>query len=211
MRLYSYWRSTTSYRVRIALHLKGIDHEVVPVNLAKGEQNSPGFAALNPARGVPVLVLEDGTTLTQSLAIIDYLEGIRPKPSLLPARQPERARVMAAAHVVALDIHPVNNLRVVQRLKAMGHGPEETAGWMRHWMNEGLNAFQAMIRTDTPFAFGDAPGLADICTPCQAQMMPSGRRCAPTTCRGQDEALFLLEIDHLLPGPHRAPPQGDRP
>ncbi len=163
MRLYSYWRSTTSYRVRIALHLKGIDHEVVPVNLAKGEQHSPGFAALNPARGVPVLVLEDGTTLTQSLAIIDYLEGIQPKPSLLPDRQPERARVMAAAHVVALDIHPVNNLRVVQRLKAMGHGPEETAGWMRHWMNEGLNAFQAMIRTDTPFAFGDAPGLADIC------------------------------------------------
>ena len=163
MRLYSYWRSTTSYRVRIALHLKGIDHEVVPVNLAKGEQHSPGFAALNPARGVPVLVLEDGTTLTQSLAIIDYLEGIQPKPALLPYRQPERALVMAAAHVVALDIHPVNNLRVVQRLKTMGHGPEETAGWMRHWMNEGLSAFQAMIGTDTPFAFGDAPGLADIC------------------------------------------------
>ncbi len=163
MRLYSYWRSTTSYRVRIALHLKGIDHEVVPVNLARGEQHNSGFAALNPARGVPVLVLEDGTTLTQSLAIIDYLEGIRPKPALLPARQPERARVMAAAHVVALDIHPVNNLRVVRRLKAMGHGPEETAGWMRHWMNEGLSAFQAMIRTDTPFTFGDAPGLADIC------------------------------------------------
>ncbi len=163
MRLYSYWRSTTSYRVRIALNLKGVAFRTVPVNLATGEQYSPEFSALNPARGVPVLELEDGTALTQSLAIIDYLEGIRPEPALLPARHPARARVMAAAHVVALDIHPVNNLRVVQRLKEMGHSQEDTVGWMNHWMNEGLSAFQAMIRYDTPFSFGEQPGLADIC------------------------------------------------
>ncbi len=167
MRLYSYWRSTTSYRVRIVLNLKGFDHEIVPVDLVRGEQRTPEHGARNPGRGVPVLELDDGTHLPQSLAIIDYLDQLRPTPAILPADPLARARVMAAAHQVALDIHPVNNLRVINHLKTMGHSQDEAIGWMRHWMHEGLTAYQAMIRPDTRFSFGDSPDLADICLTAQ--------------------------------------------
>ncbi len=167
MRLYSYWRSTTSYRVRIVLNLKGFDHDIVPVDLVKGAQRTPEYAAINPGRGVPTLELDDGSHLTQSLAIIDYLDHLRPDPAILPAEPLARARTMAAAHQVALDIHPVNNLRVVNRLKQMGHSQEDVISWMNHWMHEGLSAYQAMIAPDTPFSFGDAPDLADICLTAQ--------------------------------------------
>ncbi len=167
MRLYSYWRSTTSYRVRIVLNLKGFDHDIVPVDLIKGAQRTPEYAAINPWRGVPTLELDDGSHLTQSLAIIDYLDHLRPDPAILPAEPLARARTMAAAHQVALDIHPVNNLRVVNRLKQMGHSQEDVISWMNHWMHEGLSAYQAMIAPDTPFSFGDAPDLADICLTAQ--------------------------------------------
>ncbi len=162
MKLYSYWRSTTSYRVRVVLNLKGFDYECQPVNLIAGEQRSSEYTAINPGKGVPTLELDDGSHLTQSLAIIDYLDTIRPKPAILPTDPLERARVTAAAHAVALDIHPVNNLRVVQHLETLGHNRAQTTEWMRHWMHDGLVAYQAMIRTDTPFSFGDIPDLADI-------------------------------------------------
>jgi maleylacetoacetate isomerase len=170
MKLYTYWRSTAAYRVRIALNLKGIAAQMVPVNLVKdgGKQHEPAYVALNPAHLVPTLVLDDGTALTQSLAIIDYLEAVRPEPALLPADPVTRAQVLAAAHVVAMDIHPVNNLRVVQHLgEAFGASPGDKAEWMRHWMARGFDALQAMIRPDTPFAFGDTLGLADICLTAQ--------------------------------------------
>ena len=173
MKLYSYWRSTTSYRVRIVLNLKGIAHEIVPVNLVKGEQRTPEYTAINPGRGVPVLELNDGTRLSQSLAIIDYLEALYPDPAILPADPLARARTMAAAHQVALDIHPVNNLRVVQHLETLGHSKADSVAWMVHWMQEGLTAFQAMIRPDTRFSFGDRPDLADICMVAQ---LYNGRR-----------------------------------
>ena len=173
MKLYSYWRSTTSYRVRIVLNLKGFSHDIVPVDLLKGAQRSPEFSAINPGRGVPVLELDDGTRLSQSLAIIDYLDHLRPAPALLPAEPLARARVVAAAHQVALDIHPVNNLRVVQHLERMGHSKAEVVDWMVHWMHEGLSAYQAMIRPDTRFSFGDTPDLADICMVAQ---LYNGRR-----------------------------------
>ena len=163
MKLWSYWRSTTSYRVRIVLNLKGFAYDIAPVDLVKGEQRAPEYAAMNPGRGVPVLELDDGTRLTQSLAIIDYLDHLRPDPALLPAEPLARARTMAAVHQVALDIHPVNNLRVVQHLETMGHSKAEVVDWMVHWMHEGLSAYQAMILPDTPFSFGDTPDLADIC------------------------------------------------
>ena len=163
MKLYSYWRSTTSYRVRIVLNLKGFDYEIAPVNLIKGEQRRPEYSAMNPGRGVPMLELEDGTRLSQSLAIINYLDALRPAPAILPAEPVARARVMAAAHQIALDIHPVNNLRVVQHLEAMGHSRAETVEWMNHWVHGGLSAYQEMIAPDTPFSFGEAPDLADIC------------------------------------------------
>ncbi|MFV0385277.1 maleylacetoacetate isomerase [Paracoccus sp. (in: a-proteobacteria)] len=163
MKLYSYWRSTTSYRVRIALNLKGIAYAAVPVNLVRGEQKAPDYAALNPGLGVPTLLLDDGTALTQSMAILDWLEETHPDPALLPQDAVARARVRAAALVIATDIHPVNNLRVTGRLKAMGHDQDDTVGWMNDWMTRGFAAFDRMIASDTPFCFGDRPGLADLC------------------------------------------------
>lgn len=163
MKLYSYWRSTTSYRVRAALNLKGLAYETVPVDLVAGDQRDADYAALNPGLGVPTMVLDDGTVLTQSLAILDYLDAIA-APRLLPQDPLARARVMAAAHAVALDIHPVNNLRVVQHLrKSLGAGAEDAQAWMQHWMRAGFAATEAMVSDTSPFAFGNAPDLADIC------------------------------------------------
>ncbi|MEO0667247.1 MAG: maleylacetoacetate isomerase [Pseudomonadota bacterium] len=168
MTLYSYWRSTTSYRVRCALHLKGLTFDTVAVDLLAGAQHDADYAALNPGQGVPTLVLDDGTALTQSLAIIDYLDAIA-VPRLLPDDPMQRARVLAAAHTVALDIHPVNNLRVVQHLQAAnGASAEDAKAWMQHWINEGFTTLEAIVTDDAPFAFGDTPDLADICIVSQA-------------------------------------------
>jgi maleylacetoacetate isomerase/maleylpyruvate isomerase len=166
MRLYSYWRSTAAYRVRIALNMKGLDYETVPVHLLEdgGQQHAPDYVALNPSHLVPTLVLDDGTPLTQSLAICEYLDITNPEPPLLPSDTVQRAHVKAAALVLAADVHPVNNLRVVQHLEArFGASREDSAEWMRHWTGKGFDALQQMVRDDTPFAFGDAPGFADIC------------------------------------------------
>lgn len=163
MKLYTYWRSTTSYRVRIALNLKGLDYEAVPVDLVKGEQRSDRFAAINPGLGVPALELDNGTILTQSMAILDWVEETVPEPALLPPDPVERAHARSAALVIATDIHPVNNLRVIGRLKAMGHDQDECVNWMNDWITRGFEAFAKMIRTDTPFCFGSSPGLADLC------------------------------------------------
>lgn len=163
MKLFTYWRSTTSYRVRIALNLKGVAYEAVPVNLVAGEQNAAAYAALNPGQGVPTLVLDDGTALVQSMAILDWLDETHPEPPLLPADPLARTRVRAAALTIATDIHPVNNLRVIARLKAMGHSQDETVAWMNDWMTRGFTAFADLIAPKGPFCFGEAPGLADLC------------------------------------------------
>ena len=164
MKLYAYWRSTTSYRVRMALNLKGVEYETVPVDLVAGEQRSEAYLALNPGGGVPSLVLEDGTVLTQSLAILDYLDHIAPDPALLPTDPLRRARVLAAAQTIALDIHPVNNLKVVNLLKSeFGASQEQSVDWMRHWMAEGFQAYQALLPDNVPFSFGEAPLLCDLC------------------------------------------------
>lgn len=161
--LYTYWRSTTSYRVRIALALKNIPFTSRPVDLVAGDQQKADYAALNPVKGVPTLVLEDGTALTQSMAILDYLDHRVPDPALLPADDARhRARILAAALVFATDVHPVNNLKVVNRVKDLADADAGIA-WMRHWMHEGFAAFDKLIEPDTPFAFGDQPTLADIC------------------------------------------------
>lgn len=162
--LYGYWRSTTSYRVRAALNLKGVSYEMRSVDLVAGDQRSDDYAAINPGKGVPSLVLEDGTVLTQSMAILEYIDATWPSPRLIPSDPLERARVMAAAHVVALDIHPVNNLRVIGQLKArFGASGEDAQAWMQHWMREGFTALEAMLEDGPEFAFGDSPGLADLC------------------------------------------------
>jgi len=189
MKLYSYWRSTTSYRVRIALHMKGLAFETLPVDLVKGEQRTEEYQVVNPGKGVPALVLDDGTLLTQSLAILEYLDRMYPDPALLPDDPLDRAQVQAAAQIIALEVHPVNNLRVGQQLKAMGHSQEDVVTWMNHWMTEGFTAFQSMIKTDTKYAFSDAPGLADVCL--VAQLYNAHRW-------GTDMKPFarLLEIEH---------------
>ena len=163
MKLYTYWRSTTSYRVRIAMNFKGLVFEPVPVNLVSGEQTAPDYAALNPGHGVPTLVLDDGTVLTQSMAILDWLEETHPDPALLPIDAVQRAKVRAAALTIAADIHPVNNLRVIARLKSMGHSQQEAIAWMNDWMTSGFAAFNELTDPDAPFCFGNVPGLADLC------------------------------------------------
>ncbi|MDO6731781.1 maleylacetoacetate isomerase [Marinovum sp. 2_MG-2023] len=163
MKLYSYWRSTTSLRVRAAMNLKSLDYDIVPVDLVAGDQRHESYQTLNPGKGVPTLVLDDGTVLTQSMAILDYLETRYPEPALLPVDPIARAKVRAAADQIALDIHPVNNLKVVSHLKSLGHSQDDAVAWMNHWMTEGFTAFQHLIRPDTAFCFGDSPGLADLC------------------------------------------------
>ncbi|KAF0172640.1 MAG: Maleylacetoacetate isomerase [Rhodobacteraceae bacterium] len=163
MKLYSYWRSSSSYRVRIALNLKGLAYQTQAVNLLENEQQSPAYATLNPARGLPSLVLDDGTVLTQSMAILEWLDETYPTPPLLPPDPILRAKVRAAAQVIASEVHPVNNLRVLARLKAMGHDQTDTVAWMKHWMVEGFDAFAALISPTEAFSFGASPGLADLC------------------------------------------------
>lgn len=167
MKLYSYWRSTTSYRVRIALNLKGVPFDTVPVNLVAGEQRADAFAAVNPIGGVPALLLEDGTVLTQSIAILEWLDATYPEPALIPHDRIAAAQVRAAAMVMAADVHPVNNLRVVGRLKTMGHSQDDAVAWMIDWMERGLTAYQALLPKGTEFSFGDTPTLADICLTAQ--------------------------------------------
>jgi maleylacetoacetate isomerase len=163
MKLYTYWRSTTSYRVRIALQIKGIAYESIPVDLVKGEQAASEYAALNPSQGVPTLVTDDGSVLTQSMAILDYLDHVVPEPALLPRGDlTRRARVLAAAMVFAADVHPVNNLKVVQKVKSLS-GDAAALAWMQEWMRQGFAAYDALIARDTRFSFGDTPDLADIC------------------------------------------------
>lgn len=164
MKLYTYWRSSCSYRVRIALGLKGLEWDSIPVHLVKGEQRDPGYLAHNPSGFVPTLVLDDGTELVQSLAIIDYLDAVHPAPPLLPADPLARARVLAAAHVIAMDTQPVTNVGVVAQLRA-AYGADQAGGidWMVHFMDRNLASFQKLIAPEGRFCFGDAPGLADIC------------------------------------------------
>ena len=166
IRLYGYWRSSAAYRVRIALALKGVPHETVEVNLVTGEQRGAAFRARNPQGLVPALEV-DGATIVQSLAIIDYLDGRFPEPPLLPRDPLARARVLAQALVIAADIHPIDNLRVLHRLTDQ-FGADQAAkdDWYRYWIAEGLAALEAMANEtagDGPFLGGGAPGLADIC------------------------------------------------
>jgi len=162
--LYDYYRSSACYRVRIALNLKGVEYEKRPVNLLKSEQKSEEYRALNPQGLVPMLEI-DGHRLTQSLAIINYLDLRFANQPLIPAAAAERAHVVAMALAVACDIHPLNNLRVLKYLKnELGHSQEEVDAWYAHWISEGLPALEAMAAPKAgKFLFGDAPTAADVC------------------------------------------------
>jgi len=164
VKLYTYWRSTAAYRLRIVLNLKRVTCEAVTVDLAAGAQHGDGYAAVNPGHTVPTLVTDEGLAITQSLAAIDWLDAVVPDPPMLPADPGLRARALSAALVIAADVHPVNNLRVTQYLRAeLGAGDAEAVAWMHAWMRRGFDAFAAQIDPAGAFAFGDAPGLADVC------------------------------------------------
>lgn len=168
LQLYSYFRSSASYRVRIALNLKGLPYTYVPVHLLQGggAQHAPDYQQINPAELVPALV-DDGHALGQSLAIMEYLDETHPEPALLPRDALGRARVRALAQTIACEIHPLNNLRVLQYLEHDLQLDEAAkATWYRHWITLGFTALEAML-TKSPhtgaFCNGDTPGLADCC------------------------------------------------
>lgn len=165
--LHGYWRSSAAYRVRIGLGLKGLAWQDRPVHLVRdgGQQHSAAHAALNPQQLVPVLE-HDGRVLTQSLAILEYLDEAFPDtPALLPADPAGRARVRALAQLVACDVHPLNNLRVMQYLgRVLAADEEACLAWTRHWMAEGFAAMEALLAAQPGrFCHGDVPGLADCC------------------------------------------------
>jgi maleylpyruvate isomerase len=165
--LHNYFRSSTSYRARIALNLKGVDYDYVAHHLRHGEHRDPAFLAVNPQGLVPALVWSDGTIVTQSLAICEFLDEMIPEPPLLPSDPAGRARVRAIAQIIACEIHPVNNLRVLNALRARyGADDAGVADWFRHWVNETFAPLEAMLAKSSQtgrFCHGDVPGLADIC------------------------------------------------
>ncbi|TNF63454.1 MAG: maleylacetoacetate isomerase [Burkholderiales bacterium] len=166
MKLYNYFRSSASYRVRIALALKGIAYDYVPVHLAKGEHRQAGFTDIAAEGLVPLLELPDGTRLSQSMAIIEYLDETHPEPRLLPDDALGRARVRALAQAIACEIHPVNNLRVLRYLSGVLKVDEEAKNtWYRHWVRTGLEAFERQLAQQpaSTYCFGSSPTLADCC------------------------------------------------
>jgi len=165
MKLYGYFRSSAAFRLRIALNLKRLDYENAFVHLRRGDQGRPGFRGVNPQGLVPALDI-DGQTLIQSLPIIEYLDETHPEPPLLPPDAAGRARVRGLAEIVACDIHPINNLRVLRYLqRPLGHDHAAIEAWYNHWIAEGFDATERLLADDGRtgrFCHGDRPGLADI-------------------------------------------------
>jgi maleylacetoacetate isomerase/maleylpyruvate isomerase len=165
MKLYNYFRSSASFRVRIALNLKGLDYDYLPVHIARGEHKTGSFSAISPDMLVPLLE-DEGERFTQSMAIIEYLDEIHPEPALLPHDPVGRAHVRALAQSVAREIHPLNNLRVLKYLvRELKLSDEAKNTWYRHWVREGMLAFerQLALRPASLYCWGDTPTLADCC------------------------------------------------
>lgn len=165
MKLHSFFNSSTSYRVRIALALKGLSYDTLGVNLRKGEQRAPGYLEVTPSGVVPTLIDGD-VSLSQSLAIIDYLDQHYPEPRLIPLEPEARMRVLEVSNAIACDIHPVNNLRILRYLKdELGVDEDKRNAWYRHWVAEGLSGVNTMLERhgSGSYCFGDAPTLADCC------------------------------------------------
>ena len=204
MKLYTYFRSSAAFRVRIALGLKGIAWEPVYVNLPQGEHRADAYAAINPQALVPVL--EDrGLRVAQSLAILEYLEETHPEPPLLPADPAGRARVRSLALLVACEIHPLNNLRVLEYLRdALGQNEEQIHAWYRHWIAEGLGRLEAELARGPSgrFAHGDTPTIADCCLVPQvfnAQRYQCDTSAWPTVMRVFAECMKLEAFDRAQP------------
>ncbi|TNF57867.1 MAG: maleylacetoacetate isomerase [Burkholderiales bacterium] len=205
MKLYNYFRSSASFRVRIALALKGISYEYLPVHLAKGEHRQPDYAGIAADGLVPLLELPDGTRLSQSMAIIEFLDETHPEPRLLPADALSRARVRALAQTVACEIHPINNLRVLKYLSGVLKVEEEAKNtWYRHWVRTGLEAFERQLaqQPQSRFCFGETPTLADCCL---VPQIFNARRFAtpldglPRTMAAFDAAMALSAFQQAQP------------
>ena len=206
MKLIGYFRSSAAYRVRIALNLKGVTVEHASRHLRKGEQRAPDYAAINPQMLVPALVHASGEVLTQSLAILEYLEETHPQPPLLPSDPVGRARVRALALIPTADIHPIQNLRVMGYLREKFGQTEESAfAWSRHWIETGFDAYEATIAKDTKtgvFSHGDSPTLADLCLVPQvfnAARFKVDMKKYPTIQRIYDACLRLPAFDAAQP------------
>lgn len=205
MKLYSYWRSSAAYRVRIALNLKGLDYETVPVDLAPAVRQQQGapFAAVNPERRVPVL--EDGATrLSQSSAIIEYLEERFPAPPLLPEDAAARATARSLAQLVACDIHPLNNVAVLAYLRdPLGADDAAVNRWYRHWVHRGFEALEARLAAaGSRFCCGDAPGMAELFLVPQvynAERFHCDMSRFPAIARINAECLSLPAFDRARP------------
>jgi maleylpyruvate isomerase len=165
VKLYSYFRSSAAYRVRIAFNLKGLGYDTVAIHLQRegGLNRKPAYRAINPQMRLPALALDSGEILTQSLAIIEYLDEVHPQPPLLPGDPVARAHVRALAQLIACDIHPLNNIGPLRYLKnELGQDQAKIDAWYCHWVGEGFDALEAMLRPG-PYAYGAEVGLADIC------------------------------------------------
>ncbi len=163
IRLYDFSRSSACYRVRIALNLKGLEYEAIDTSLIDGAHLKPDYVAKNPQGFVPMLEIGD-LRLTQSLAIIEWLDATYTEPRFIPSDPVKRAQIMALAYVIACDIHPINNLRILKYLKGeLAQEQQAVDDWYRHWIGEGFAALEAMADPSKPFLSGDTPGIADIC------------------------------------------------
>jgi maleylacetoacetate isomerase/maleylpyruvate isomerase len=205
MRLYNYFRSSAAFRVRIALNLKGLAYESTFVHLAKGQHREAPYGAVNPQALVPALD-DDGRLLTQSLAIIEYLDETRPERPLLPKDAVGRARVRSLSLLVACEIHPVNNLRVLNHLKkALGQSQEQVDAWYRHWIGDGLAKFESDLKrlpATGRYCHGDAPTMADCCLVPQifnAQRYKCDTAPYPATMRVFEECMKLEAFDRAQP------------
>ena len=204
MKLYTAFRSSAAFRARIALNLKGLAYEPACVHLARGEHRKPEYAAINPQALVPALE-EDGLRLVQSLAIIEYLDEMHPIPPLLPKDAPGRARVRSISLLVACEIHPLNNLRVLQHLKrALGQNDGQVNDWYRHWIGDGFQKLEAELARGATgrFCHGDAPTMADCCLVPQvfnAQRYQCDTSPYPTVMRVFAECMKLDAFDRAQP------------
>lgn len=207
LRLHNFFRSSTSTRLRAALNLKGLDFEYVAYALRKGENRTAAYLAMNPAGLVPALERDDGIVLTQSLAIIEWLDETHPTPPLLPAEPDGRARVRSLAYMIACEIHPLNNLRVLNRLGAQfGAGDDAIAQWFVYWVTETFDAIEATL-ADSPqtgrFCHGDVPTIADICL--YAQVWNNRRFSIPLE-NWPTIAKIFGELDGIAAFRNAAPP-----
>lgn len=205
MKLYNYSRSSASFRVRIALALKGLPYDYIPVNLLQGEQHTDAFAAISPTALVPTLVSDEGQAMGQSMAIIEYLDEVYPEPPLLPTSPIERSQVRALAQSIACEIHPLNNLRVLQYLSRELKVDEESRNrWYRHWVRLGLESYERelALRPAGTYSFGHTPTLAD----CLLVPQIFNARRLDTDLSGLPRTMAAFEACMALPAFERAQP-----